>query len=105
MPPRDENGASKLVERSGRRGASIRDAVAELEQRSIEAALHSVSGNKSRADKVLGISRFALQRKLDKYGLGRSADNAADDVGEGQDGEADSGVVESPSATTPEIES
>ena len=50
-------------------GASIRDAVAELEQRSIEAALEAAGGNKSQAAKSLGISRFALQRKLDKYGL------------------------------------
>jgi len=58
-------------------GGSIRDAVAELEQRSIEAALEAAGGNKSRAAKTLGISRFALQRKLDKYGLskqGRAAE-------------------------------
>jgi DNA-binding NtrC family response regulator len=83
-------------------GGSIRDQVADLEQRSIEAALHSVSGNKSRAAKVLGISRFALQRKLDKYGLGRGGDDA--DAEETLDGEVDPGV-ESPTATTPEIES
>jgi DNA-binding NtrC family response regulator len=53
---------------------SIRDAVAELEKRSIEAALSSCGGNKSRAAKLLGISRFALQRKLDKYGLGGEND-------------------------------
>jgi transcriptional regulator with PAS, ATPase and Fis domain len=54
-------------------GGNIRDAVAELEQRSIEAALESAGGNKSRAAKALGISRFALQRKLDKYGISRPA--------------------------------
>ncbi|MCC7012664.1 MAG: sigma 54-interacting transcriptional regulator [Planctomycetes bacterium] len=53
---------------------SIRDAVADLEKRSIEAALASCNGNKSRAAKLLGISRFALQRKLDKYGLGSEGD-------------------------------
>jgi transcriptional regulator with GAF, ATPase, and Fis domain len=62
---------------------SIRDAVADLEQRSIEAALASCEGNKSRAAKLLGISRFALQRKLDKYGLGRGAEDGADDGGTG----------------------
>lgn len=51
-------------------GGSIREAVADLEKRSIEAAIASCGGNKSRAAKLLGISRFALQRKLDKYGLG-----------------------------------
>jgi DNA-binding NtrC family response regulator len=54
-------------------GGSIREAVAELEQRSIEAALEAAGGNKSQAAKSLGISRFALQRKLDKYGLGKTA--------------------------------
>jgi len=53
-------------------GSNIRDAVADLERRSIEAALAAAEGNKSRAAQALGISRFALQRKLDKYGLGRS---------------------------------
>jgi two-component system response regulator HupR/HoxA len=47
----------------------IRSAVADLEKRSIEAALLGAGGNKSRAANELGISRFALQRKLDKYGL------------------------------------
>jgi len=60
-------------------GGNIRDAVAELEQRSIEVALEKAGGNKSRAAESLGISRFALQRKLDKYGLskrGKKADGA-----------------------------
>jgi transcriptional regulator with PAS, ATPase and Fis domain len=50
-------------------GTDIRSAVADLERRSIEAALLAAGGNKSRAASELGISRFALQRKLDKYGL------------------------------------
>jgi transcriptional regulator with GAF, ATPase, and Fis domain len=58
---------------------SIRDAVADLERRSIEAALASCSGNKSRAAKQLGISRFALQRKLDKYGLASPDDSEDSD--------------------------
>jgi len=48
----------------------IKQAVADLERRSIEAALAQHGGNKSKAAGELGISRFALQRKLDKYGLG-----------------------------------
>lgn len=48
----------------------IRSAVADLECRSIEAALAQAGGNKSKAATALGISRFALQRKLDKYGIG-----------------------------------
>ncbi len=47
----------------------IRGAVADLERRSIEAAMEQAAGNKSAAARTLGISRFALQRKLDKYGL------------------------------------
>jgi transcriptional regulator with GAF, ATPase, and Fis domain len=62
------NGASGGALGDG--GGSIREAVADLEKRSIEAAIASCGGNKSRAAKLLGISRFALQRKLDKYGLG-----------------------------------
>ena len=51
-------------------GGNIKDAVADLERRSIEAALEAAEGNKSRAAASLGISRFALQRKLDKYAIG-----------------------------------
>jgi transcriptional regulator with GAF, ATPase, and Fis domain len=47
----------------------IREAVADLEKRSIEASLAQAGGNKSQAARTLGISRFALQRKLEKYGL------------------------------------
>jgi transcriptional regulator with GAF, ATPase, and Fis domain len=42
-------------------------AVARFERRAIEAALQRHEGNKSRAAAELGLSRFALQRKLDKY--------------------------------------
>ncbi len=74
-----ERRAPLLNGNAGARGepaGSIRDAVADLEKRSIEAALASCEGNKSRAAKLLGISRFALQRKLDKYDLA-SADEPA----------------------------
>ncbi len=54
----------------------IRAAVADLEKRSIEAALSSANGNKSKAAGELGISRFALQRKLEKYGLASKAEEA-----------------------------
>jgi transcriptional regulator with GAF, ATPase, and Fis domain len=54
--------------------ADIRAAVADLERRSIETALARARGNKSKAAADLGISRFALQRKLDKYGIGRARD-------------------------------
>jgi len=48
----------------------LRHAVEQFERRAIEAALKRAGGNKSRAAKELGISRFALQRKLDKFGRG-----------------------------------
>ena len=59
-------------------GGSIKDAVADLERRSIEAALEAAEGNKSRAAASLGISRFALQRKLDKYGIGGHDESAGE---------------------------
>ncbi len=59
----------------------IRAAVAEFERRSIQAALSQAEGNKSRAAAALGISRFALQRKLEKYGLDERRENADDGAG------------------------
>ena len=59
----------------------IRAAVADLEKRSIEGALAQAGGNKSRAASLLGISRFALQRKLDKYGIGKTRSRNGDEDG------------------------
>jgi len=73
-----EHLSSGVLERRGVRvgvdgavegGVDMKSAVADLERRSIEAAMLAAGGNKSRAAAELGISRFALQRKLDKYGL------------------------------------
>ena len=47
----------------------LRAAVERFERQAIQDALKRATGNKSRAAKELGISRFALQRKLDKYGV------------------------------------
>lgn len=63
----ESQGASQVAE-----AGDIKTAVADLERRSIEAALAQAAGNKSRAAEGLGISRFALQRKLDKYGIGKT---------------------------------
>ena len=51
----------------------LRSAVESFERTAIDEALRRAGGNKSRAAKELGISRFALQRKLEKYGLGNGA--------------------------------
>jgi transcriptional regulator with GAF, ATPase, and Fis domain len=66
----------------------IKAAVADLERRSIEAAMDKAGGNKSRAGSALGISRFALQRKLEKYGIGSAAQVEQDPLCEGE-GEGD----------------
>lgn len=43
--------------------------VEQVERSEIEKALKVADGNKTRAADALGISRFTLQRKLDKYGM------------------------------------
>ena len=60
----------------------LRHAVEQFERRAIESALKRAGGNKSRAAKELGISRFALQRKLDKFGKGASVpETIGDELG------------------------
>ena len=44
--------------------------VESIETREIQKALSRTMGNKTKAASLLGISRFTLQRKLEKYGLG-----------------------------------
>ncbi|GAB4138887.1 MAG: hypothetical protein Fur0037_04800 [Planctomycetota bacterium] len=51
------------------RGTTLPDIVRELETREVKKALAKAQGNKSRAAEMLGLSRFALQRKLEKYGI------------------------------------
>ncbi|MBL9079473.1 MAG: sigma 54-interacting transcriptional regulator [Planctomycetes bacterium] len=51
------------------RGTTLPDMVRELEIREIQKAFDRAQANKSRAADLLGLSRFALQRKLDKYAL------------------------------------
>ena len=62
--------------RRARRGARRRrpsrtssTLVERVERREIEKALRRAEGNKTRASDLLGISRFTLQRKLEKYGM------------------------------------
>ena len=66
---RERRSAGLAAEALARNPGDIRAAVADLETRSIQAALAQAGGNKSMAAGLLGISRFALQRKLDKYSL------------------------------------
>jgi two-component system response regulator AtoC len=58
------------------RDLPLRDAVAQLERRLIEAALRRADGNRSEAARQLGISRPQLYAKLDEYGLGGRDDKA-----------------------------
>jgi transcriptional regulator with GAF, ATPase, and Fis domain len=51
------------------RGTTLPDMVRELEIREIRKAFDRAQANKSRAAELLGLSRFALQRKLEKYAL------------------------------------
>jgi len=48
---------------------ALEDQVRDLEVREIRRALARTDGNKTRAAEMLGISRFTLQRKLEKYDL------------------------------------
>jgi transcriptional regulator with PAS, ATPase and Fis domain len=47
----------------------MREQIAELERRHIQEALDAEGGNQTRAAKRLGISRRALQYKLEKYDI------------------------------------
>ncbi len=47
----------------------LNELVEAIESREIQKAMRKSRGNKTRAAELLGISRFALQRKMDKYGL------------------------------------
>jgi len=69
----------------------LRSAVETFERTAIDEALRRAGGNKSRAAKELGISRFALQRKLEKYGLAGGTGSGPDEAGEP---EAEAGVPE-----------
>jgi DNA-binding NtrC family response regulator len=53
--------------------------VEQVEREEIARALRSSGGNKTRAAALLGISRFTLQRKLEKYAM----DGGGPDEGEG----------------------
>ena len=52
-------------------GASLRQAVGELEVGLISQTLAGTNWNKSRAARALGLSRLGLQKKIDRYGIDR----------------------------------
>ena len=54
------------------RGTTLPDMVRDLEIREIQKAFDRAQANKSRAADLLGLSRFALQRKVEKYELDQS---------------------------------
>lgn len=54
------------------RGTTLPDMVRDLEVREIQKAFDRAQANKSRAADLLGLSRFALQRKVEKYELDQS---------------------------------
>jgi DNA-binding NtrC family response regulator len=76
----------------------LRSAVETFERTAIDEALRRAGGNKSRAAKELGISRFALQRKLEKYGLagGHAAGPEGLEGAEGAVGEEETSHDEDP---------
>lgn len=53
----------------GEGGTPPGEALAETERREIERALALEGGNRTRAARRLGISRFALRRKMEKHGI------------------------------------
>jgi len=66
------------------KGTTLPDMVRDLEMCEIQKSLEQAGGNKSRAADMLGLSRFALQRKLEKYGIepGKAAGSVEDEGAE-----------------------
>jgi len=71
------------------RGTTLPDMVRDLEIREIQKAFDRAQANKSRAADLLGLSRFALQRKVEKYNLDASGRPLAQDDKE-EDGNSES---------------
>jgi DNA-binding NtrC family response regulator len=67
------------------RGTTLPDMVKELEIREIQKAFDRAQANKSRAADLLGLSRFALQRKVEKYGLDAHGRPTGEETATGDD--------------------
>jgi len=67
LPDQIREGAAIQIDAGG--SIDIRDHVATLERRAIDAALAACNGNQTEAAKRLGISRRTLIYRLEKYGL------------------------------------
>jgi DNA-binding NtrC family response regulator len=72
---------------TGKAAAATVRPIADLERLEILKALEETGGNKKQAASRLGISRRALYRRLDKFGLGRH--DAFDDAADRSDGGSD----------------
>ena len=70
------------------KGTTLPDMVKELEVREIQKAFDRAQANKSRAAELLGVSRFALQRKVEKYELDAQG-RPTEEHREADDGESD----------------
>ncbi len=73
-PPTLEAGRAASDDGQGPRGMTVtfepgRDTLENLERRLLEEALRMAGGKKVKAAEILGISRFALLRRVEKYGL------------------------------------
>jgi transcriptional regulator with GAF, ATPase, and Fis domain len=71
-PVRDDGGPSPIEA-----GTTLPEMVRTLEVREIQRALEKAKNNKSRAAELLGLSRFALQRKMEKYFLAEGGEAPA----------------------------
>jgi transcriptional regulator of acetoin/glycerol metabolism len=58
---------------SNRGAASSAFDLGELERRTVQAALQQLKGNKAQVARALGVSRRALYRMIEKYGLEEAA--------------------------------
>ena len=83
----------------------LRSAVETFERTAIDEALRRAGGNKSRAAKELGISRFALQRKLEKYGLGNGGAPDLEGGAEAEEAEASEALTEAAAEGAEDAES